>query len=77
MRLFYALLVFLGFLGNASAIAMEDSRAGCDSCRIQVKSLDQPLKLSGNWLFTRDDTVDNAKVELDTSSWPVIKTPGP
>lgn len=77
MRLFYALLVFLGFLGHASAIAMEDSRAGCDSCRIQVKSLDQPLKLSGNWLFTRDDTVDNAKVELDTSSWPVIKTPGP
>ena len=77
MRFIYIFLVLLGFLGHASAIAVEDSRAGCDSCRIQVKSLDQPLKLSGNWLFTRDDTIDNAKVELDTSAWPVIKAPGP
>ncbi|MDP2370475.1 Hpt domain-containing protein [Rhodoferax sp.] len=77
MRFIYILLVLLGFLGHSSALAIEESRAGCDSCRIQVKNLDQPLKLSGNWLFTRDDNVHNANVELDTSSWPVIKAPGP
>ena len=77
MRFVSIFLLFLGLLGHFSAIAIESSRAGCDSCRIQVKSLDQPLKLSGNWLFTRDDTAENAKVELDTSAWPVIKTPGP
>ncbi len=77
MRFISVLLVLLGAFWHSSASSVEGPRAGCDSCRIQVKSLDQPLKLSGNWLFTRDDSPDNAKVELDTSTWPVIKAPGP
>ena len=77
MRFISIFLLLLGFVGHSLAIAAGDSRAGCDSCRIQVSSLDQPLKLSGKWLFTRDDSIDNAKVELDTSAWPIIKAPGP
>jgi HPt (histidine-containing phosphotransfer) domain-containing protein len=77
MRFVYILLVLFGFLGSSTTLAADEVRAGCDSCRIQVKSLAQPLKLSGKWLFTRDDDIKNADVELDTSSWPVIKTPGP
>ncbi len=75
MRFISIFLLLLGFVGHSSAIAAEDSRAGCDSCRIMVSSLDQPLKLSGKWLFTRDDSIDNAKVELDTNTWAKVTSP--
>lgn len=77
MRYFYLLFMVLGFFGAAPALAEEPVRASCDSCLIKVKTLDEPIKLSGNWLFTRDDDMRNKDVNLDTSAWPVIKTPGP
>lgn len=77
MRFLCLILMMLGVLGSSPAMAAGDERAGCDSCRIQVKSLDAPIKLSGNWLFTRDDQAKNRDVALDTSTWPVIRTPGP
>jgi hypothetical protein len=40
-------------------------------------SLDKPVKLTGKWLFTRDDNPQNKDVVMDTSTWPIIKAPGP
>ena len=77
MRYFYLLLMVLGLLGSAPVLASDPARAGCDSCLIKVKTLDGPIKLSGKWLFTRDDDMRNKEVNLDTSAWPIIKTPGP
>jgi HPt (histidine-containing phosphotransfer) domain-containing protein len=54
-----------------------DPRTGCDSCKFQVGSLDQPFRVVGKWLFTRDDDPKNKDLDMDTSSWPVITTPGP
>ena len=51
--------------------------ARCDACNRKVDSLDQPLKLGGTWLFTRDDKPENALPGIDTSAWKVIKAPGP
>ena len=77
VRLLVLLLGLLGSFGVAPVFAALDHRADCDSCRFQVKSLDQPFKLAGTWLFTRDDLPQNKDVDLDTSSWRVIKAPGP
>ena len=49
---------------------------GCDSCRIVIDQLDTPTPLSGNWLFTRNDTPENKQVDLDTSDWRLAQTPG-
>lgn len=49
----------------------------CDSCLIRVDHLDKPVKLTGNWLFTRDDSPRNKDVTVDTSQWKLIKAPGP
>ena len=43
----------------------------------RIESLDQPVKLAGTWLFTRDDAPANALPGIDTSAWKVIKAPGP
>nr|WP_315489203.1 ATP-binding protein [uncultured Rhodoferax sp.] len=77
MRFFYLVLALIGLIGFTPAHAGNEIREGCDSCRIVVKSLDEPIKLSGKWLFTRDDDPKNKDVALDTSTWPIIKTPGP
>ncbi|MBK7002635.1 MAG: Hpt domain-containing protein [Rhodoferax sp.] len=77
MRIVYMLVYLIGFLCFSSVAAAEDVRPDCFSCSIQVRSLDEPLKLAGKWLFTRDDDMRNKDVDVDTSSWPVIKTPGP
>ncbi len=77
MRIVYMLVCLIGILGLSPALAATSARPDCDSCSIQVRSLDQPLKLAGKWLFTRDDDMRNKDVDTDTSSWPVIKTPGP
>lgn len=71
--LFMFLMGLLGWLPVMAA----DGRPGCDSCRIEVKSLDSPIKLSGKWLFTRDDLPQNKDVDTDTSAWRLIKAPGP
>ncbi len=77
MRFIFMILALLGLLGQAPAMAAEDNRPGCDSCRIQISNLDKPFKLTGKWLFTRDDNPQNKDVVVDTSSWPIIKAPGP
>jgi signal transduction histidine kinase len=60
----------------AMGSAAEDNRAGCDSCRFQVESLDQPFSVIGTWLFSRDDLPQNSAVETDTTAWKIIKVPG-
>ncbi len=77
MRFIFMILALLGLLGQAPLMAAEDNRPGCDSCRLQIKSLDKPVKLTGKWLFTRDDNPQNKDVVMDTSTWPIIKAPGP
>jgi HPt (histidine-containing phosphotransfer) domain-containing protein len=77
MRFIFMILALLGLLGQAPLLAAEDNRPGCDSCRLQIKSLDKPVKLTGKWLFTRDDNPQNKDVVMDTSTWPIIKAPGP
>ncbi|TAL20641.1 MAG: hypothetical protein EPO01_13125 [Aquabacterium sp.] len=72
------LLLLVAFLFGLSPTAQAtDNREGCDSCRIQVNSLDQPVKLAGKWLFTRDDAPQNKDVGIDTRSWKLAKAPGP
>ena len=78
MRIFLVGLLMVG----ASPVFAADglagtTRPGCDSCRFQVDHLDKPFKLTGTWLFTRDDSPQNASVGLDASAWRVIKAPGP
>jgi signal transduction histidine kinase len=74
------LLLAAWILGPMSAAWSADTttapRPGCDSCAFEVKSLEEPLRLSGYWLFTRDDQPANKDPELDTSSWTVVKAPG-
>lgn len=50
---------------------------GIDSRNIRVEQLDHPLKLSGKWLFTREDNPGNKAVDLDVSKWVMINAPGP
>lgn len=50
---------------------------GCDVCPKKVDSLDKPLKLSGQWQFTREDKPENAQPGIDTRAWKLAKTPGP
>jgi HPt (histidine-containing phosphotransfer) domain-containing protein len=77
MRLVTLLVLVATLLGIAPAWATADTRAGCDACALRVDSLDQPVKLHGTWLFTRDDAPGNAAAELDTTSWKLVKAPGP
>ncbi|MBF0350974.1 MAG: Hpt domain-containing protein [SAR324 cluster bacterium] len=49
----------------------------CDSCNFKVNSLETPFKLSGTWLFTRDDQPENKNSELAIENWKTVKTPGP
>lgn len=76
MRFLSLFVLLAALLGLAPAQAIEN-RPGCDSCRIRVDSLDQPVRLVGTWLFTRDDSPQNAAAELDTSAWVLLKAPGP
>jgi HPt (histidine-containing phosphotransfer) domain-containing protein len=79
MRILSLIVLLATFLGLVPAQAA-DHRAGCDSCSIRVDSLDQPTRLVGQWLFTRDDAPANAAADLDTSdtaSWRLVKAPGP
>ncbi|RZI85629.1 MAG: hypothetical protein EOP38_04465 [Rubrivivax sp.] len=78
MRIVRFLLLLAAFLGLMPALSMAaDAPKVCDSCRIVVDSLDKPVKLTGNWLFTRDDLPQNKDVNTDTSHWKLIKAPGP
>ena len=75
-RLALLLLIFCSLFAKAAANSPAH-QVGCTSCKIQIESLDKPLKLSGKWLFTRDDSPQNKDVNLDTSSWRLAKAPGP
>lgn len=75
-RIVCLLLFMMNLLGLAPAMAGENP-PGCDSCRIQIDSLDQPHRLNGKWLFTRDDSPQNKEVNVDTSTWRLAKAPGP
>jgi HPt (histidine-containing phosphotransfer) domain-containing protein/PAS domain-containing protein len=71
MLRFMTLLVLTWFMAtNASAQA-------CDVCGKPIASLDQPVKLAGTWLFTRDDAPQNADPAAATSHWVSLRTPGP
>jgi HPt (histidine-containing phosphotransfer) domain-containing protein len=79
MRFLSLLVLLFTMLGLAPAQAA-DNHASCDSCSIRVDSLDQPTRLVGHWLFTRDDDPANAAVDVDTSNtdkWRLVKAPGP
>ena len=56
-------LLFIPQLTNANTI-------------FEIKSLDNPVSLVGNWLFTRDDDPNNALVEIDTKNWKKVRAPG-
>ncbi|MBA4109688.1 MAG: hypothetical protein C0487_08860 [Leptothrix sp. (in: Bacteria)] len=78
MRIVRSLLIFAVFLGLLPAISLAaDAPKVCDSCLIRVDNLDQPIKLAGNWQFTRDDSPKNKEVDADTSHWKLAKAPGP
>ncbi|HYR24881.1 MAG TPA: ATP-binding protein [Aquabacterium sp.] len=72
-------LLMLSLLGLLLALPgrAADIRPDCDSCRIEVKSLDKPVKLTGKWLFTREDRPENKEPSLDTRDWKLIQAPGP
>ncbi len=71
-------LVAIIFLGAVNPLARAATpETDCFSCRIEVDRLDEALELSGNWLFTREDRIENSNTELDTSSWVTVPTPGP
>lgn len=76
IRILSFLLFLLTLLSVAPVMAAEYPE-GCTSCRIVINSLDKPVKLSGKWLFTRDDQATNKDVGIDTSSWRLAKAPGP
>jgi hypothetical protein len=44
MRFIFVILVMLGLVGLSPAIAAEDTRPECDSCRFQIKSLDTQVR---------------------------------
>ncbi|MBF0351187.1 MAG: Hpt domain-containing protein [SAR324 cluster bacterium] len=65
------------FIALTDAWALPQSESKCDSCLIKVHSLEKPVDLAGNWLFTREDRETNKDVEIDTSDWVLVKAPGP
>lgn len=72
-------LFMLLVLPQSAWAAMQGSNTAppvCDSCRIVIDQLDQPTPLSGNWLFTRNDSPDNKSIDLDTRDWRLANTPG-
>ncbi len=60
-----------------TATAAQDRHPGCDSCRMVVNTLAEPLPLAGNWLFTRNDDPHNKDPALDTQAWQLVRAPGP
>lgn len=69
--------MFAAVLAMLAGPAIASAPLRCDSCSIEVRSLDHPIKLTGGWLFTRDDAATNKDPAADTSKWVVIKAPGP
>ncbi|NBD19766.1 hypothetical protein GTZ97_03655 [Aquabacterium fontiphilum] len=77
MMFFRVLMMTLLGLLLALPARAADARPGCDSCRIDVRSLDEPVKLAGTWLFTRDDRPENKNPGISTQDWKLVKAPGP
>src|SRR3990167_5039944 len=72
----FLMLALLGMLLSWTARAA-DTRPDCHSCHIEIQSFDKPVKLTGKWLFTRDDRTENKDPVLDTQDWKLIMAPGP
>ena len=82
MKIQHFLVCLSILLGLPSSVTAENPATGatppgCTSCRIQIDNLDQPVKLKGKWLFSRDDSPQNKDIGLDTSAWRLVKAPGP
>lgn len=79
LRLLLLVAGLLGLLPSAfiSTAHAADAPSGCQACGVQVTSLDQPVKLAGTWLFTRDDKPQNKDVGIDTADWKIASAPGP
>ncbi|RZI86766.1 MAG: hypothetical protein EOP38_00255 [Rubrivivax sp.] len=77
MKLYIKIIFcFLLAVLSMSARAAYDVH-NCDSCNIVIKDLREPLKLSGRWLFTRDDSPANKEVLTNLQDWTLVKAPGP
>lgn len=68
--------MLLAIFWLTSINANESPRVGCDSCLLRIDNLEQPLALSGNWLFTREDDPHNKDAGIDTTHWRLLKAPG-
>ena len=68
--------LLLAMLWLPTGHAAETPRAGCDSCLRRIDSLEQPVALSGHWLFTREDDLHNKDIGIDTAQWRLLKAPG-
>lgn len=79
VRMCLSFFIWFSVMGAAFAAGPNatDGPPGCFSCQIKVDSLSEPMKLSGKWLFTRDDLPENKEVGADTSTWKLVKAPGP
>ncbi len=74
----YSTLILTSLLFSTTLLANAPiERENCFSCNIQINSLDNPIDLSGNWLFTRNDEVKNVKNDLNLDDWVLVGTPGP
>ncbi|SMF44642.1 ATP-binding protein [Pseudobacteriovorax antillogorgiicola] len=71
------LVILFAMLYTGVALAKTGkSEPDCFSCRIEIKSLDEGIPLSGTWRFTRHDHIRNADPKTSTAAWPIIETPG-
>ncbi len=50
--------------------------ANCDSCNFEIKELQSPFPLTGQWLFSREDRPENKDIAFDASHWKTLKAPG-
>ncbi len=71
MRLIKFLLLFF-FIYEAQL----SYAASCDSCNFEIKDLQNPFPLTGQWLFSRDDRPENKDIVFEPSHWKTLKAPG-
>ncbi|MGK5091875.1 SpoIIE family protein phosphatase [Deltaproteobacteria bacterium TL4] len=77
LKLFVSTLLFLSIAVTHSYAKESTEPITCDSCQFVINSLEEPFSLAGMWQFTRGDHLENKEVNLDTSDWKLVNTPGP
>ena len=77
-NLFIQLIPLFFFLENAfsNSEKLLTENEKLKEVTLEIDSLDDPIELSGKWLFTRDDKKENSKNSVDISSWKVAQLPG-